>query len=783
MSSPTNIDTAPVTSPLPVGDIQFLDNFIPTLDPGDYTLSVTQTLAIDGTPPANVPADFPPPEFATSVNFTVGGAGLALASTDVYSVYPPRHSVGDFTQVLPHVVLNPRTLPWEVQLTSASATSATPWLALVVLADSEIVLTQTVSLAAAQTPATGLLTPQVPAGEAANTSTPVTTIDLTIANFTALLPQLAEVPYLTHCRQVNVAEKEDGVTSGWFSVVVANRFPSVFAGQPHTRFTAHLVSLYGFDSYLASTPAAWPTGTTTVRLLSLLHWSFTCDPAQSLDFRTLMTNLAVPPPGTAAGDSSYLLLKLPTATPATGASSGVNFGDAIHTAVAQAFQAGYTLTPYATRQGDNVTAWYRGPLCPAPTPRLPLDPLTLAGQAMIYDQSAGLFDHSYAVAWQTGRMLALSDRNFATKLTDWRAKGQQLLNQLYFNIQQNPTLAGTMAQQAGGNPDVQQLRSLLEPDLLGSTTFLPQIAAAFAQSAGITLPNPPSTVPLPADAAAPTSGVSATVSAALTDLINEPWVQSALQALTQDHLDDIAEWLGRMCLLNGVPFVNLVPDPRMLPEESIRFFYVDQTYLDAMVDGALSVGVRSSRDTQFNEIMHAVLRDAVDSEMATVRAELLGQTPAATGVAGSMCGFLLRSAVVGGFPGLQVSAVAAGSATPLPALRIDRIAPDVLLALFPGVPGQVNLSEPQEGLRFGVEDGSSVDLRSVGAAGQSTAGTQLGQSIKVSYRSGTAQVLDVTATLQQIATTVPAMAGLGPAGFAVQMVKSPERMSFYGASS
>ncbi len=769
-------DTASVVTPLPLGDIQFLDNFIPTLDPGDYAISVTQTLAVGTPAPASVPADFPPPAYSTTKTLTVGGAGLSLASTDVYSVYPPKNSAGNYTEVLPHVVLNPRTLPWEVQLTSSAATPATPWLALILLADSEVAQMQTVSLATAQQPATGLLVPQVPASEAANTNSPVTVVDVTTATFTALLPQLAEVPYLAHCRQVNVAAKEDDLTSGWFSVVVANRFPSAPTGP--RRFTAHLVSLYGLDGYLASPPTALPAGTTTIRLLSLTHWSFTCDPAQSLDFRALMTNLAVPPANTAVGDSSYLLLKLPTTPPA--ASGGVNFNGPMHQAVGQAFAAGYVLTPYATRQGDHVTAWYRGPLCPTPTPRLPLDPLGLADEAMIYDPSTGMFDHSYAVAWQTGRMLALSDRNFATKLTAWRNRGQQLLNQLYLNLQQNPALAGTMAQQAGGNPNVQELRSLLEPDLLGTGTFLPFVATAFAQSVGIPLSNPPAAVPLPSAAAAPASGVASAVSAALTALAGEPWVQSALQALTADHLAGIAEWLGRMGLLNGVPFANLVPDVRMLPEESIRFFYVDQTYLDAMVDGALSVGIRSSRDTQFNEIMHAVLRDAVDSEMATVRAELLGQAPAAGGVAGSMAGFLLRSAVVGGFPGLEVQAQSA-SGTTLPALRIDRLAPDVLIALFPAAPSQVSLSEPQEGLRFGVEDNSLIDLRSTGAAAQPAAGTQLGQSVTAQYRAH--QVFDVAGTLGQIAQQCPALATIGPAGFAVQMVKSPEQMNFYGASS
>lgn len=781
-----NSDSAPVANPLAPGDIQFLDNFIPTLDPGQYTIEVKQTLGI-AAPPAGAPAppsppvDFPPPlPIQVSTQMTVGGAGLALSAADVYSVYPPAHTVADYTKVLPHVVLNPRTLPWEVQL--AVSPPATPWMALVVLAESEIGQTQTITLGMAQQAAPGLLTPQVPASEAANTTTPVTVVDISTDTFSALMPQIAEVPYLAHCRQVNATSKEDELTSGWFSVVVANRFPSVFSSQADTRFTAHLISLYGLDGYLNSPTPSWPVGTTTVRLLSLTNWSFTCSPAESLDFRTLMANLAVPPAGTASGDSTFLLLKLPTAAAAS-RKSNVNFSDPIHEAVAEAFAAGYVLTPYATRQGDDVTAWYRGPLCPVPTPRLPLNPIILAGQAMIYDQVAGMFDQSYAVAWETGRMLALSDRNFVTKVAAWRGKGQQLLNQLYFNIQQNPALSSSIEQLAAGNPDVRRLRSLLEPDLLGTTTFLPYIANAFAQSAAIDLQaipdRPPASVPLPAAAGPPSPGAPPRIITALTTLAAQAWVQSALLPLLQDQTDSIAEWLGQMCLLNGVPFANLVPDPRLLPPESIRFFYVDQTYLDAMTDGALSVGVRSSRDTQFNDIMHTVLHDAVDSEMAAVRAKHLGIAPSAQTDTGPISGFLLRSAVVSGFPGLEVRALLQDGKTTMPALRIDRLAPDVLFALFPGVPGQISLSEPQEGLRFGVEDNDILQLRNVG---DSDPGTQL-TTTTAQYRAGAGRVFDVAGTLQQIAKVAPTLANIGPAGFAVQMINSPEQMCFYGASA
>ena len=51
----------------------------------------------------------------------------------------------------------------------------------------------------------------------------------------------------------------------------------------------------------------------------------------------------------------------------------------------------------------------------------------------------------------------------------------------------------------------------------------------------------------------------------------------------------IVEWLRSLRCLRGVPLGYLVPDTRMLPEESLRFFAVDANWLDALCDGALSL--------------------------------------------------------------------------------------------------------------------------------------------------------------------------------------------------
>src|SRR5207253_203005 len=55
-------------------------------------------------------------------------------------------------------------------------------------------------------------------------------------------------------------------------------------------------------------------------------------------------------------------------------------------------------------------------------------------------------------------------------------------------------------------------------------------------------------------------------------------------------------FLSHLRMLVGVPFEYLVPNADLLPDESIRFFYLDRSWADRMVDGANAVGQIGSRE-------------------------------------------------------------------------------------------------------------------------------------------------------------------------------------------
>ncbi|MBP2232602.1 hypothetical protein J2847_005933 [Azospirillum agricola] len=269
----------------------------------------------------------------------------------------------------------------------------------------------------------------------------------------------------------------------------------------------------------------------------------------------------------------------------------------------------------------------------------------------------------------------------------------------------------------------------------------------------------------------------------------------------------MTEWLSRLVLLYGLPVEYLVPDARLLPRESLRFFYLDPNWQRRLVDGAVSVAVSSSQDaiqvlTTFERSVESAL-----GAMAGVRPALRGK-PAAeerpdTGHGGSadiavapVTGFLLRSVAVSGWPGIEVSGYDTtepkATSVPLPILRLERLSDDVLLCLFSGLPKRVDFLQPPEGLHFGVRRDAAVPscvktfLRGLGH-GRYTAGVQIpGAEAPVSLRVGTraSGVMRVDATARAARERLIALGALSAgdsftaAEFAVQMVRPAGLQSF-----
>ena len=262
----------------------------------------------------------------------------------------------------------------------------------------------------------------------------------------------------------------------------------------------------------------------------------------------------------------------------------------------------------------------------------------------------------------------------------------------------------------------------------------------------------------------------------------------------------VTGWLATLALLEGVPFNYLVPDDRMLPPESVRFFYVDPNWLAAARDGALSIGRATSFDLAHDEGVAAVAEAAVGECAAGERARRLGADPPpeATTTAGKLqTGVLLRSALVEGWPGLELLGFAdAGGQDFVPSAHHALLSPSVMICLFSGTVVRLDVVEPQEGVLFGAaadgHGGYSLALRGVGQGGYAVgAPIESAQPVGVPVRAGAAPgVLDVAklaGALQQglAATTPPAWTSgtFDSADFAAEMIEPPQHAAVISSTA
>jgi hypothetical protein len=281
----------------------------------------------------------------------------------------------------------------------------------------------------------------------------------------------------------------------------------------------------------------------------------------------------------------------------------------------------------------------------------------------------------------------------------------------------------------------------------------------------------------------------------LKELFTTPRASSALSSRLQPA-SSVGNWLGNLRLLVGVPFTNLVANNRMLPRESIRFFYVDDNWLDALQDGATSIGLHSSRDAGHQSAMKETLIREAEIGARQQRRRRRKQPLAESVMTGTIrTGFLLRSAVVSGWPGLEVRAFADREGTQgIELLRLERLAPDVMICIISGeqgIPVRIDIDEPSEGLQFGVSDDRTIPPRWPGFTQPDRTGKaitddpDLWVSPVMRKESGKdTRVLDVIATRANLKSRLIALGAmtqsqeLESADFALQMVKSPAQQPF-----
>ncbi|KAH6632444.1 hypothetical protein F5144DRAFT_621236 [Chaetomium tenue] len=695
LAAPSEDDDDPEPVLLP-GEEKVYSYWAPGLEAGQkHHVKVNQTVSSDN---QTLP-------LAAEKVFFVDAPQFSLPQGTIHSIYPPQ-GYSDDNRILPHIVLTDPHLPWE-RLGSPNThvpegerpRTRVPWLVLFSFTQDELILppehlngpgsifasTSSSVIKPVKQSSTGTVNMSI--GDLwATTKSKVVTTPITdqlgpdsIKNargdfifvkpdlFTSLFSNFDEngdrkvpsspntTPYglLAHVKHINgegmaVAGVED---TAIFSLIIGNRAGPLDNPTPAT-VSVHLVSIEGVEDMRLPISA----DAKYVALCSLHSWNYTVNPPGMVNVREFFEHLG----------RTLDVLRMPEAffVPLEKQPSSK-----VQQRVAARLRDGYSLVRHRLQTGEETVAFFRGPFTPT----------------IILDSDVGIMDITYSAAWQLGRTLALGDEGFTSALgrlrtsirsaamkeakiaainsvnsLAYRSREEVLqgLSSLYDDLSgisgnESAVSAEAATDDAKGRWSRRRLARSEIPDLSFSS---PVIEAKY---------------PNTALSAAHTLGES--VDGNVYDELNDPASTNWRIVLT---------WLlGRM-YLDGVPAHYLITDPSHLPQETLRFFYIDPNWVDALIDGALSLGNHMGVDQDRVAIKKALNRYITNTPK---HLDFAPQIPT--------YGFYLRSDLVSMFPDLRVTTLPARPQLPpgfkdrAPLLRHDIITDGVMLGLLDRVPG------------------------------------------------------------------------------------------------
>lgn len=628
------------------GTIKFVQNYLPALEGGDYTLTVEQNVAsADGKVPRE---DLP----TTTKRFYVRAERFRFHPNEVVTRFPPPDSQGDFRTVLPHIVFKTGILPWartpdpNGNPQTDGLGNRSSWLALLLFDQADPpppLVNRTLADLVTQGDTISYFqnTPHWEPGESGGER--CTTIDIPGKLFNQILPSNDDLYYVASAREVLKGAGGQGGTP--YSVVMGSRL----AVKGH-RATVHLVSLEGLAAYLPGSGGQGKvTQNQTVRLVSLTHWSFDAL-NETYSFKKLMAGLNKTPAN----------LQIPNPNPLNGKTATGELG--------RALPEGYCAMTHHMRQGSQTVSWYRGPLVPFALTQTDQGPIFAADKLLRYNPDTGLFDTSYAAAWQLGQLLALQNKGYATALYDWKrqAKLKSVAAQVVASIQNR--FGKAIQLQGPGGLTRQNMVSQ-------STAFVKNVLKPYLT------PSPPTEAP-------PSRKQKSSVPTQKSIMNFEEARLRQIHADTQVP-SGIQSFLNRLALLGGVPFCYLVPHELMLPPEAIRFFQVDPNWIQALLQGANSIGTTTENDQMHDRVLAAPLQSTLQATSLPVS------------------GLILRSEVVKHWPKLVVVGKKQNG-EPAQLLRHAFLADTVLLCLFNATVVSVQIEEPAEGLHFGLDPATAA---------------------------------------------------------------------------
>ncbi|QUC21316.1 uncharacterized protein UV8b_05559 [Ustilaginoidea virens] len=732
------------------GEARFYSFYSPSLIGGVHTVSVSQDISAPPEPYNPDRSRRTTKLDELSQSFIVVAPKFTLPPNAVDSVFPGPGTSAEHT-VLPHIVLKDPHLPWMRSPTHIPAgeddnntRSQTTWLALLIFSVEELQIPpETIQSVLRQVPPdvkreqSETFALRMRAQDTAKLQDVVNTTgfsaqlnarDATEPTEVILLPgqlfsslfvdpgtdktklNTAGYKYMAHVRQVatdGMAQAGSETDEAMFSVVVSRRTGPIDA-EHSSMMIAHLVSLDwdGGDGKESQVRLPIPNDA-RVAMTSLYSWTYTCLPSLNqsspLD---LLTNL---------GEHLTVLRAGEVAAPSSQNHDLANANDdeALSAMIAKRQADGYALARCRTVTGEVTASIIRGPLVPNQVARPLREKFVMqsnfGSDLAIFDQDFGLLDQTYSTAWQLGKTLAMADDAFCAALARLRAGGHERgLERAKQEVHVLMGQDGYLRRQKAADGMVDLVRGLnalntrLHAHGRAATAVVENrwsgdesAKAAMMSEIDLLSQNSPH---LASRLGAHTDEAVLGFAMAEAGEDGNEVLYNEYNVATNPDYAYVYSWVLDKAHLANIPAHYLLPDRAFLPQETLRFFYVDANWTDALIDGALSLanhwGATPDKDSP-----RTAIKKAINERLRTPDDALGGWH-----VPMPRFGFLMRSQLLVQFPDLAVdvkfsatrtrpvSSEGVGVSPPAntparqPILVQKRIAPDTMYCLFDAEP-------------------------------------------------------------------------------------------------
>lgn len=707
--------------------------FLPPMTSGSYSAQVTQSLK-KGSESLQ--------EITKTFRFGVDAARFSLSPNDIYSVFPPANKSGNYAESLPHMVFTRRTLPWErttdgkIPVFQREETAESkrnpqdsppvPWMALLLFTEEEMADLQinknTISNVIQPNQADGIIRPEI--FKSGTTTKNV----LTLMDW-------------------------EKTTDGCFTIdLTKEQFEKNIPSTKSLSLLAHAkeVSIAHKDKEGITDINNDGTGVFSVIVGNRLpsngknHTAILVSLEGYTDYLKEANSVKIIPTGNKArlvvlaswnfsdsGSSVFLELMNGVETKSMKIESQKEAAELL-----PYFDSGYAPLEHLTRTGAKTISWYHGPFVPKMFPVTSKSiSFSSSDAALRYDKTTGFFDISFAAAWQLGRILALQNQEFSKAMLNWR-------------------LAQSRLESATSRKEI--LSTILED---ANTIDLKDKVINYLGA---------------------------------LHKVEITTVAEKAQDTATDIPKEVKHFLGELYKLNGVPFSYLVPHAYLLEKQhrknnedysgTLSFFYVDPNWIEALLDGALSIGRADKNETLL--------------EMAVSGGFVEGYTPQSGEISDgnekkeerrlNTTGFLFRSDLISGWRGIEIQAFNKEEEL-LPALRFERIDSDIFLGIFNGNISTITVKQPYEGLQFGIKTdkkGYSKNLKNEDGTNQEISDGTADVNAELNSRLIKDKIIDIAglaAVMQKKLTDKKWMNTKGKsegkyftsAEFAYQMVDSP----------